>query len=342
MNRILVVGPSWVGDMVMAQSLFKALKKNQSNCRITVLAPAWSEPILARMPEVSASVTMPIGHGRLALGQRWRLGRSLSGQFDQAIVLPGSYKSALVPMFAGIRRRTGFRGEQRYGLLNDLRQLDKKSLPYNVQRFVALGLAPEESAVPLDLIEQPALEINLDQRSELCRRFDLAFEMTTIALCPGAEFGPAKQWPAAHFAEVARHQLDQGRQILILGSEKDQSVAGQICQQATGCIDLAGKTTLGEVIDLMSLASHVITNDSGLLHVAAAVGCHVVAIYGSSSDAFTPPLTQTADRLYLELSCRPCYQRSCPLGHLDCLNKLDPSRVVESIETSNARKQTLN
>jgi len=327
--------------MVMAQSLFKALKKNQSNCRITVLAPAWSKPILARMPEVSASVTMPVGHGQLALGHRWQLGRSFNGQFDQAIILPGSYKSALVPMFAGIRRRTGFRGEQRYGLLNDLRKLDKKSLPHNVQRFVALGLAAGESAVPLDLIEPPTLEIKLDQRSDLCRRFSLASEVTTIALCPGAEFGPAKQWPAAHFAEVARHQINQGRQILIFGSKKDQPVAEQICQQAKGCVDLTGKTTLSEVIDLMSLASHVITNDSGLMHVAAAVGCYVVAIYGSSSDAFTPPLTQSADRLYLELSCRPCYQRSCPLGHLDCLNKLDPSRVISSIETSHARKQIL-
>ena len=334
MDGILVVGPSWVGDMVMAQSLFKVLKKNQPNSEITVLAPPWSAPILERMPEVSASVSMPIGHGRLALGQRWRLGRSLAGQFDQAIVLPGSYKSALVPAFARIKRRTGFIGEQRYGLLNDLRKLNKRSLPYNVQRFVALGLEAGESAVPLDRIEQPDLDIRLDQRNLLCRRFGLASETKAIALCPGAEFGPAKQWPAAHFAEVARSQLDQGFQVLVLGSKNDQPTGRQISQMATGCIDLTGKTTLDEVIDLMSLASHVITNDSGLMHVAAAVGCYVIAIYGSSSDDFTPPLTPTADSLFLDLSCRPCFQRTCPLGHLDCLNKLEPERVIERIEQS--------
>ncbi|MGI9316677.1 MAG: lipopolysaccharide heptosyltransferase II, partial [bacterium] len=148
----------------------------------------------------------------------------------------------------------------------------------------------------------------------------------------GAEYGPAKQWPSEHFAEVARNQLDHGRQVMILGSAKDQSVAADICQMAPGCKDLTGITTLGDAIDLMSLATHVVTNDSGLMHIGAAVGCHVVAIYGSSSDTFTPPLTKTADRLGLELPCRPCFQRNCPLGHLDCLVKLDAARVTEIIE----------
>ncbi|MGI9318877.1 MAG: lipopolysaccharide heptosyltransferase II, partial [bacterium] len=186
MNRVLVVGPSWVGDMVMAQSLFKVLKQDQQSCSIVVLAPAWSEPILARMPEVDDSVIMPLGHGQLGLGQRWRLGRTLRSQFDQAIVLPGSFKSALIPMFAGVKRRTGFIGEQRYGLLNDRRKLDKNVLPYNVQRFVALGQESGELPASLEQIPWPKLEINVDHRERAQFKFGLDSRSQLIGLCPGA------------------------------------------------------------------------------------------------------------------------------------------------------------
>ena len=335
MNRILVVGPSWVGDMVMAQSLFKALKLNPPGCHITVLAPAWSEPLLARMPEVESSVVMPVGHGQLGLTRRWRLGRTLRSNFDQAIVLPGSYKSALVPMFAGIKRRTGFVGEQRYGVLNDVRKLDKSRLPYNVQRFVYLGMSPEAQVPSIELIAPPTLEVKTAQREIVSQRYDLDQSKPIVALCPGAEFGPAKQWPAMHFAEVAQHQIENGRSIWIMGSEKDQPMAARIAEAAPGCVDLTGKTTLDEAIDLMSLATHVVTNDSGLMHIAAAVGCHVIAIYGSSSDDFTPPLTQKANKLFLDLPCRPCFQRTCPLGHMDCLNKLEPASVIDILDKRN-------
>ena len=332
MNRILVVGPSWVGDMVMAQSLFKVLKKSASGCHITVLAPAWSEPLLARMSEVDSSLVMPIGHGQLGLSKRWRLGRTLRGRFDQAIVLPGSFKSALIPMFAGIKRRTGFVGEQRYGLLNDLRKLDKDRLPYNVQRFVSLGLESGASVHSLDQILPPALKVDTDRCQDVLQQFGLDHGKPIVVLCPGAEFGPAKQWPAAYYAEVAQHQLDSGRSIVIMGSDKDRSVAANITDKVHGCVDLSGRTTLGEAIDLMSLAAHVVTNDSGLMHIGAAVGCHVIAIYGSSSDDFTPPLTQNADKLHLDLPCRPCFQRTCPLGHTNCLNNLMPAQVIEVLE----------
>ena len=318
--------------MVMAQSLFKVLKQSPSGCRITVLAPAWSEPLLARMPQVESSVVMPVGHGQLGLARRWRLGRTLRSKFDQAIVLPGSYKSALVPMFAGIKRRTGFVGEQRYGVLNDLRQLDKNRLPYNVQRFVYLGMSSDAQVPSIESIAPPTLEVKTDQREIVSRRFGLDQSKPIVALCPGAEFGPAKQWPAMHYAEVAQHQIGNGRSILIMGSEKDHPMAAQITEVVPGCVDLTGKTTLGEAIDLMSLATHVVTNDSGLMHIAAAVGCRVIAIYGSSSDDFTPPLTQKANKLHLDLPCRPCFQRTCPLGHMDCLNKLEPARVIEILD----------
>ena len=340
MSNLLVVGPSWVGDMVMAQSLFKTLKRAApdaaATATITVLAPPWSIPILTRMPEVDDTVVMPLGHGEFGLRARRRLGRALRrSRFDQAIVVPGSFKSALAPWFAGIPVRTGYVGEQRWGLLNDIRRLDRRAMPMNVQRFVALGLSksappPKEADIP-----RPRLAVEPARAAETAARFELGLETgaPVVALCPGAEYGPAKQWPAAHFAEVAERQLRRGRRVWLFGSQNDRPVAAHInrlCEQR--CADLTGRTSLGEAVDLMSLAGNVVTNDSGLMHIAAAIGCHVVALYGSSSDAFTPPLTDDCERLSLRLECSPCFKRECPLGHLDCLNRLSPQRVLAALK----------
>lgn len=328
MNRILVVGPSWVGDMVMAQSLFRTLRDRFKDCHITVLAPSWSALVLARMPEVDANQVMPMGHGHFGISSRWRLGRHLKEQFNQAIVLPGSFKSALVPWFARIPVRTGFIGEQRYGLLNDIRRLDKTALPFTVQRFVSLGLTADARVPELRQLPKPKLAVDPDSVEDVTRRFAIDRKQSLLVLCPGAEYGPAKQWPAQHFAAVALDRMAAGWQVVILGSEKDSAVSREICNQASGCHDLCGNTSLEDAIDLMSVASHVVTNDSGLMHIAAATGARVIALYGSSTDAFTPPLTDNAVRLSLPLDCRPCFQRHCPLGHLDCLNKLEPDRVL--------------
>lgn len=331
--RILIVGPSWVGDMVMAQSLFKILKQADPSCSITVLAPAWSVPVTARMPEVSNSVDMPMGHGTLAIRARWRLGRALRGDHDQAIVLPGSLKSALVPWFARIPVRTGFVGEQRYGLLNDWRRLDKQALPLNVQRVVALGRAAAAPPLPLADIPYPALNVSGDNARAAAWEFGLDPARPIVALCPGAEFGPAKQWPARHFGTVARQQIERGNQVMILGSTRDGEIASGILALAPGCVDVTGRTSLGQAIDLMSLATSVVSNDSGLMHIAAAVGCRVVALYGSSSSTFTPPLSDRATELSLDLDCQPCFQRTCPLGHLNCLNKLEPEKVIRILDS---------
>ena len=329
-KRCLVIGPSWVGDMVMAQSLFRRLKSEQPDLYLGVLAPAWSEALLSRMPEVDESIVMPVGHGALQLGRRWKLARTIAKkEFDQAIVLPGSLKSALVPFFAGIPRRTGFVGEQRYGLLNDIRRLDKQALPLNVQRFLVLG--SETHALP-ENIPVPKLEADPQAQAQVREKFSLQSGRRLLALCPGAEFGPAKQWPASHYAEVARNRLDLGWQVVLLGSAADREVCAEINAACGGrCSDLAGKTSLTEVIDVISLADFVVSNDSGLMHIAAALSCPLVAIYGSSSPDFTPPLSANCEIVKLQLDCQPCFKRECPLGHLDCLRQLEPRQVLEYI-----------
>jgi len=314
----------------MAQSLFMKLRQRFPDLLIDVLAPGWSAPLLARMPEVNEAIEMPLGHGALQLGARFRLGRSLrSKTYEWAIVLPNSWKSALVPFWAHIPRRTGYIGEQRYGLLNDRRKLDKKLLARTVQRFVALGQECDEYVPPE--CPNPILSVAAEQARRTAGKYSLDTDRPIVALAPGAEYGPAKRWPAEYFAEVAVALEKRGMKIIVLGSERDQEPAAVVAGQS-GAVDLTGKTLLGEVVDLLSLAAITITNDSGLMHVAAAAGSAVVAIYGSSDPGFTPPMTDRAKILYLGLECSPCFSRECPLGHTACLVELRPERVISALE----------
>ncbi len=318
--------------MVLAQSLFKLLKQRLPDARIDVLAPAWTLPLLAHMPEVDEAIPLPFRHGELMLGERVRIGRGLRArEYDRAIVLPNSLKSAVLPFAARIPRRTGFRGEWRYGFLTDVRRLDPTRLPRTVDRFIALGLEPNEP-LPAD-IPAPRLAVKPQDVDAALARLGVARPtQPVLALCPGAEFGPAKRWPMEYFAEIARERLAGGWSVWLHGSERDANITGEINRLASrGCLDLAGRTTLGEAIDLLSLASAVVSNDSGLMHIAAALGRPLVAIFGSSDPQHTPPLGTRAQVLYLGLSCSPCFARECPLGHLRCLYDIPPQRTLSAL-----------
>ena len=336
--KILIIGPSWVGDMVMAQSLFIALKQQYPHCVIDVLAPAWSEPLLALMPEVRKSHIMPLGHGRLGLSIRFNLGKLLRTEhYDWSITLPNSWKSALVAWAAHIKKRTGYQGEMRYGLLNDMHHLNKQQLTMTVQRFVALAHPRGSQAKDYP---QPRLLIKPEQAKNTLDNYSLCKQKPILALCAGAEYGAAKCWPIKHYIELAQYFLNKDWQIVLLGSEKDQLICHNIDTQLNhpDCKNLAGKTTLQDAILILSQAQQVVSNDSGLMHIAAAVDRPVVAIYGSSDPSFTPPLHPKANIAYLDLACSPCFKRECPLdhsaGHLDCLNKLTPTYVIDMIDTS--------
>ena len=332
-KKILVVGPAWVGDMVMAQSLFITLKQQHPDAEIDVIAPGWSRSLLARMPEVHDAIEMQLGHGEFGFGLRRRLGIELrTERYDQAIVLPRSWKSAVVPYFAKIPQRTGHKGEMRYGLLNDIRPLDKSVLTRTVQRFVALGLPPDAPLPPA--IPQPKLKMEGEQRDWLMRILNLYTERPIVALLPGAEYGPAKRWPAEHFAWLAKRLVKDGYAVWVFGSEKEKSLGAAIVEGlGAEAVNLCGRTRLVDAADLLSLAKCAITNDSGLMHVAAAMGVRVIAIYGSSSPEYTPPLTDKADIVYLNLECSPCFERECPLGHLNCLNQITVDAVYKHIQT---------
>ncbi len=336
MTSILVVGPSWVGDTVISQSLLKLLRQQNPAAQIDYLAPPWTLPLLARMPEVRHGISNPFGHGAFRLGERRALGKTLRERnYVHALVLPNSWKSALIPWFAGIPRRTGFRGEARWGLLNDLRRLDSVALPQMVQRFAALAL-PAGTTLPSPL-PLPALQSTSAQQQTLLARLGLNTDKNkdkpVVAFCPGAEYGPAKRWPEAHFAALARMLAARGCVVWLVGSPKDHAVAETVVQGSAGaCINLCGKTDIAEATDLLAAARLVVTNDSGLMHIAAAVGRPVIALYGSSSPLFTPPLSPDARILKLDIECSPCFKRECPLGHFKCLNDLSPERVFAAID----------
>lgn len=339
-KRILVVGPSWVGDMVMAQSLFITLKQRYPDATISVVAPAWSEPILARMPEITEVMPLAVGHGEFGWGARRAMAQRMQGHFDRAIVLPRSWKSALVPFLARIPERVGFLGEQRYGLLTEHRSLDKSVLDQTVKRFVALGLPAAEAAPGDFAIPAPRLEVDADNQASLRQRHGLPAR-PAIGMMPGAEFGPAKQWPLEYFHELARRLIDDGFAVRIFGGPGDHAAGETIVSGLAHAHNLCGATSLADAVDLLADCAQVVTNDSGLMHVAAAVGTRVQAIYGSSTPDYTPPLTDNARIHYLALWCSPCFKRVCPLGHTNCLNHLYVEPVYRAVRESAEPPQTL-
>lgn len=330
-ERILVVGPAWVGDMVMAQSLFMTLKQRNPAVMIDVLAPAWSLPLLSRMPQVNEAIPLPVRHGELALAKRFRVGRQLrQKEYTQAIVIPRSYKAALVPFFAGIPVRTGYRGEMRYGLINDMRALDKEVLTQTVQRQVALGLPKTAEQPPAILY--PELQIDENNQSRLLSELGLTTDKPIVGMMPGAEYGPAKQWPITYYHDLAGKLISEGYQVWIFGSDKDRTIGDQVAMAGESVISLCGKTHLEDVVDLIALCDNVVSNDSGLMHVACATGRRVIAIYGSSSPSYTPPLSKNAEVIYRYLECSPCFKRICPLGHTNCLTGIDSDILLAAIE----------
>ena len=340
MHKTLVISPSWVGDCMLMQPMLMRLGQRHPGCRIDVLAPPWTEKLLRAMPEIHEVIANPFPHGALQLAARYRLGKQLrAARYDQAIVLPNSWKSALVPFFAHIPLRTGFIGESRHVLLNDARRLDKQKLPLMVERFAQLaesaqGEIPRPLANPqlvIDAAQRDAALHKLDTKN-LCPGIRLTLDQPVAVFCPGAEYGPAKRWPAAYYANIAQRLRQHGYAIWLIGSAKDQPVADEINQFADGqCIDLCGSTDLGDAIALLACARLVISNDSGLMHLAAALGKPMLALFGSSSPQFTPPLSAQAQIIKLDIECSPCFKRECPLGHFNCMMQLTPDLVWEEL-----------
>lgn len=331
-RKILIIGPSWVGDTVMAHGLLRLLKMQYPQAELDVLAPQWTFSLLNCMPEVNRVIPMPIGHGELKLRERFRIGRELRAQhYDQAIVLPNSLKSALIPFFAGIPVRTGWLGESRYFLLNDYRKLDKQRYPLMIEQYLALGL-PADAALPQPY-PYPQFEVSKSSQEEALKKHQPLWRgRKVLALGAGAEFGPSKRWPAEYYAELANLKIEEGYDVWLFGSPKDREITDKVnALTHHRCENLAGRLELPETIALMSLVSGLVTNDSGLMHIAGAMQKPLIAVYGSTSPRFTPPLSEHAVVLQLNLPCQPCFARECPLKHHQCMRDITPARVVDAM-----------
>lgn len=340
--NILVIAPSWVGDMMMSHSLYQQLKTNYPNAQIDVMAPDWCRPLLARMPEVRKAISMPIGHGAFRLCERYKLGKNLQNQYDLAIVLPNSLKSAFIPFFAKIKQRRGWKGEMRYGFLNDLRA-NKTDYPKMVQRYVALafekGQIPTAEQLPL---LKPYLKVEATQieqtKQHFAKQFALAENRPAIGFCPGAEFGPAKRYPHYHYAKVAEKLIEQGYSVRLFGSKKDEAVGEEIRAllpetQQRYCLNLAGQTDLNQAVDLIADCVAIVSNDSGLMHIAAALNRPLVALYGPTSPDYTPPLSDKAVIIRLiEGGLIKIRKGESAEGYHQSLIDIQPARVLAELD----------
>lgn len=335
MDRVLLVAPQWIGDAVMSEPLVAALASQGSV--IEVAALPWVAPVYRAMPRVSQVLELPFAHGRLDLGLRWRIGRAWRHRFDTAYVLPNSAKAALLPWFAGIRHRIGYAGEMRLGLLNE-RLPNAPGRPPMVAFYLALaGAVPDPVPAPRLHIDAERIAAALGAAGQAAGREPLR-PAGYLAFAPGAEYGPAKCWPAEHYAQLAAalHARD-GWPVVLLGSGKEAALAAGIAQAAPqACINLIGHTSLDQAMALIAGARGMVSNDSGLMHVAAAFGVPQVAVFGSTSPEHTPPLNPRARVLWLKdelgLDCMPCFERQCRFGHTRCLTEVTPHRVLGALD----------
>ncbi|GGY73716.1 lipopolysaccharide heptosyltransferase II [Pseudoduganella plicata] len=340
MSRILVISPNWIGDAVMAQPLLQLLRERHPEAPIDVLAPPAVAPAWRQMAEVAEVLQTPFRHGALQLRERWRYARMLKARgYDEAYVLPNTLKYALIPWLAGIRRRVGYKGESRYGLINVMHHDDVPPRPM-VPFYAALADAPEaplRSAVP-----RPRLQVDAAQMDAAAAKAGLGADRPLVVFAPGAEFGSAKRWPPAHFAALAEaivaHQPQA--QIALLGSPKDRPVCDEIVAALAdepaaarlAVFNLAGQTSLAEAIALIARCAAIVSNDSGLLHVASSLDRPVVAIYGPTDPDHAPPFSSIAQSLSLRLDCSPCRQRECPLGHHHCMRGIGAGMVWQTLQ----------
>lgn len=329
-SPLLLVGPSWVGDMVMAASLVEVLRMREPNRPIDVLAPAAALPVARMIPGVRRSIPLGLGHGELGLLARWKLGVGLRAEgYGKAIILPRAFKAAIPPFAAGIPERVGYRGELRSALLTEARPDSQRKSARTIDRFVALAL-PEGTPT---LSPRPHLILPDGAQDTAEAKFPLEGEGPVMVLCPGAEYGPAKRWPAAKFARLAALAAKAGYRVRVLGSPKDQEAADEIVAQSGVPVDnLVGRTSLIDAAAILAGADVVISNDSGLMHVAGAFDRRLVVIYGASSEKMTPPAGRQARVVSRDLPCRPCHKRECPLGTLACLEGIAPEEVMAAAE----------
>jgi heptosyltransferase-2 len=342
MQSILIIAPHWIGDAVSTQPLLANLKVLYPDSKINILASNWVAPVYRACSEVHEVIEAKFEHKKLQWNLRKEIAKEIEAKNYQAcFVLPNSFKSALIPWLANIPFRIGYRGELRFGLINlALDNPSKVNRPPMVEHYLVLSqLLKDDESIPLDKLV-PKLNVSGAAKEQVGQKLqDANINRDFIyAICPGAEYGPSKRWPTEHFAVLAQQLIKQNsnNQIVLLGGKNDYSLAQEITSQSklvSNIHNWCGNTSLDEAIALIGMSKAVVSNDSGLMHIAAALQIPQVAIFGSSDPTHTPPLSDRAKIMWLNMSCSPCHKRVCPLGHLSCLKDILPEQVLATLNT---------
>ena len=329
--NILIITPNWLGDQIMAQSLYIALKKRHTSCQIDVVTSEKFKGLYQRMPEINNILIFENKHNKLDLKKRWLFSKKIRKKsYSLAIILPLSLKATLIPFFAGIKKRRAW-SNQRYGLINESQPLDQKKHTHSALKQVEQYLALQKFPFEIKKKFIPKLKESKDKQETILKKFKINTQQKILICCPGSAYGPSKQWPLHHLKDLCVHYLEKNWEIILLGTEKEKEICQNIKKNCPKVKNLCMKTKLEDVIDLMSTATWIISNDSGLMHLAAATQQKQIAIFGSSSPLFTPPLNKNAHIIFQNLNCSPCFKRVCPLKHNECLETISSEQVIKKI-----------
>ena len=327
-QKLLIIPQNWLGDIVMSQTLLKKIKSNNPKTSIDILVNSSLKNLVERMPEINKVIILDCNHRELGLFKRLRLAKEIKkSSYDRSIVLSRSLKSSLIPYFAKIPIRTGELGELRYLLINDLKEFSKESRRKTASRYISMYSDNNEE---LSENYYPSLDSNSENIKNLSEKYDLKKDKKVIIFAPGAAFGPSKMWPVNKFRELGK-KLNNDFKILILGSNNEKSIGNDIVTNKN-MVNLCGKTSIADAVDLMHISKFCVSNDSGLMHLAAATNTKSISIYGSTSPDFTPPLTKNKDIHYKGISCSPCFEKKCKYGHYNCLVDIHSDDVFKSFK----------
>ena len=327
MQKLLIIPQNWLGDIVMSQTLLKRVKLENPDTKIDILVNSTFKSLVERMPEINKAIIFDCKHKELGFSKRLSLAKKIKGNYDQSIVLSRSIKSALIPYLARIPIRTGELGESRYILINDLRKFTKDNRRKTAFRYASMFTKKEEV---LDEKYYPSLKSDPEKIKILFSKYKIDLEKKIIIFAPGAAFGPSKMWPVEKFKELGE-KLNKDFFILVLGSKSEKSIGDKIVTNKN-VINLCGETSITDAIDLMHISEFCVSNDSGLMHLAAATNTKSISIYGATSPELTPPLTSNKQIHYRGLPCSPCFEKICKYGHYNCLVEIQANDVFKSFK----------
>lgn len=332
-RRVLIVCPSWLGDIILLQSLLQLIKSRDSSQQIDVIGPASAQSLLGRMGEITNTWTLPNPQVKSGVSEFVQIVAKIKQQhYSQAITLSQNTQAHLILFLARIPHRTGCSGLVNSRLLTDARIIDKKKHPLMMQRYLLLGL-PKNAEI-LSQVTLPRLNVDTQNCEALMRRLQLFLEAgPVLVVCFDDGIDPSKSWPLEHYQEVIQKMIDQGWQVWVFDRSHKRYAAKKITMELQNprCYDLSSAVNLVDMLDLMSVADQVLTCESSLMHIVHAIGVKSVVLCGCAASHIRPPLSSYAQTIKAEHACHPLSTGGALLGKHSCMGQIKPDEVVNAI-----------